>query len=95
MVNLPNIPSKSFRELLKFPTTIAFKVIIKSTDDISEITALIEEISHSRIIRNLGGTPSKKGTYKSWQLEFEIKTPEILDEIYKKVGAHPKVLHIL
>ena len=88
------IPTKSFKELLTFPTVITFRVIIKAQDEIAEVKELIESIAKENITY-VDSKPSKNWTYNSYRLTVKINDDKILNEIYQKVGKNHKVLHIL
>lgn len=85
----------SFEELVKFPSSFNFKVIVKNEEDFDSVIALIEGIAGSKILKRGTSRLSKKGTYRSCDLQFMIKDAPTLRAVYEQAGTHPLVLHIL
>ncbi len=85
----------SFEDLVEFPASFNFKVIVKNEEDFASVIALIEGIAGSKILKRGQSRLSKKGTYRSCDLLFMIKDAPTLRAVYEQAGTHPLVLHIL
>ena len=82
--------------LFEFPCSFPIKVMGLAEDDFD---ALVAEI----VIRHVGDInegavairPSKNGKYVSVTVTFEAQGKEQLDELYRELSAHERILMVL
>lgn len=88
-----------FRELLKFPTVVDFRVIVDAaqSDSLQLLTAGFNQIDPGSCGGKLRGTPRKSsnGRYLSYTIPVRVHSAEKLEQIYREIGALPFVKHIL
>lgn len=88
----------SFKELLKFPCFVDFRIIIKNQEgyDIDRLKSDILKIKKLNINeQKIQSKPSSKGSYISYILPVEIPDEATLMELYDKIGKLEYVMHII
>ncbi|HWQ45648.1 MAG TPA: DUF493 domain-containing protein [Longilinea sp.] len=88
--------TETSKPALAFPCEFPLKVIGKDEDGFEEMVIVIIQKHVPRLIRSsFTNRSSREGKYVSVSVTFTADSREQMDNLYRELTAHPKVLWVI
>ncbi len=98
MTTIFDQPAKGFKDLLEFPATLDFRIIVDAVelDALKKVQAALAAASHPQKFA-VQGEPriSSNGKYISYTIRAQAQSAEELNAMYRAVSALSFVRHML